>query len=297
MKLYRYWQALFRAFYSRSLYIDVVQRWQGFGFFYLLLLISVVTLPLSMRIMINFNDYFNEKIIQPIEKIPPLYIHDGNIIVNKPMPYFMKDANGVIVGLIDTRNTMMGFNEHQYPDLVVLITNDTFFLKLPAFHLFLKELAPIGRSDLLVETVSEGLSEVFVAKQWIESSRIIWLKWGMISIIYPVLISLFLGLYFGFLQVLTMLAQSIAWLLFKLKLTFKQCARIVIVSSTPHIVLLFGLLVTNALFAGVGTVCIVLGLIYFSFALLSLRGSDGLGLAPTVHSSGLGIDFIRHRDI
>lgn len=295
MKQYRYWHALYRAFYSRSLYLDVVKCWQGFGFCYLLLLISMVTLPLSIRIMINFNDYFNEKIIQTIEKIPALYIHNGTILVNKPMPYFIKNKDDNVVGLVDTRGVIAGFNESQYPNLVVLITNDTLFLKLPAFDLFLKQLSPIGHSDLLIETLSEDLSEVFVAKQWIQSSKILWVKWGVIGIIYPVLISLFLGLYFGFLLVLTMLAQSAAWLLFKSKLTFKQCARILMVSATPHVVILFGLLTANALFPGVGMVCLILGLIYFSFAVCSLRG--GLGLSPTFKSSRLGIDFIRHRDI
>lgn len=296
LPVYRYWQALFGAFYSKALYIDVVKRWQGFGFIYLLLLISVVTMPLAVRIIIDFNHYFNEKIIQPLEAIPPLYIHNGKISVNQSMPYLMKNKEGVVEGVIDTQATMMGFDDNQYPNLIVLITNDTFFWKLPPFDLFLKQLSPIGHSDVLVETLSDTMSDVFVAKQWIQSSGVLWLKWGVDCIIYPVLVSLFLGLYFGLLLVLTMLVQSIAWLLFKTKLTFKQSARILMVSSTPHIVLLFGLLVANALFPGVGVVCLMLGLIYLSFAVLSCRGG-GLGLHPTSKASGFGIDFIRHRDI
>ena len=61
--IYNYWQALYRSFYSGRLYIDVIKRWRGFGALYLLLAISLASIPLSLRIMVDFNHYFEKKMI------------------------------------------------------------------------------------------------------------------------------------------------------------------------------------------------------------------------------------------
>ena len=218
--IYRYRQALYMAFYSSRLYIDVVKRWRGFGFLYLLLLISVAAIPVSIRIIIDFNQYFNEKLIIPFKKIPPLYINHGVIEIDKAMPYFIKDKTGAVVALIDTRGGVTSFDS-AYPDLAMVITNDTLYFKSPKFHLFLNGFTSVGSEKIIVEKLSEDMSDVFVPEVWLKSSGVLRLKWITDVIIYPSLVSFFFGLYFTLLLVITMLAQTVSWLIFKCQLNFK----------------------------------------------------------------------------
>jgi hypothetical protein len=268
---YSYWQALYMAFYSRRLYVDIVKRWPGFGCFYFLLLISIASIPISIRFIIDFNQYFNEQLIMPIKKIPPLYIHNGIIVFNKAMPYVIKDNMGEVVGLIDTRDESLQFDS-RYPNLAMIITKDTLYFKMRTFSSFLKGLIPTGvEEEIVAEKLDEGVSEVFVPETWLKASGVLRLKWITDIMIYPLFVAFFFGLYFTVLLAITMLAQTVAWLIFKCRLTFKETARLLMVSSSPHVMALLSLLSVNALFPGAGLLCFVLGVVYFSYGVLSFR--------------------------
>ena len=268
---YSYWQALYMAFYSRRLYVDVVKRWHGFGCFYFLLLTSIASIPISIRFIVDFNQYFNEQLIMPIKKIPPLYIHNGIIAFNEAMPYVIKDNMGAVVGLIDTRAESLQF-DRRYPNLAMIITKDTLYFKMRTLPSFLNGLIPIGlEEEIIAEKLDEGVSEVFVPETWLKASGVLRLKWIMDIMIYPLFVAFFFGLYLTVLLAITMLAQTVAWLIFKCQLTFKETARMLMVSSSPHVMVLLSLLSTKALFPGAGLSCIVLGMVYFSYGVLSFR--------------------------
>lgn len=268
--IYGYWQALYMAFYSSRLYVDVVKRWRGVGLLYLLLLISFAAIPVSIRVIIDFNQYFNEKLIVPIKQIPPLYINHGKIEVDKVMPYLIKDKTGAVVALIDTRGNVSGMDS-SYPNLAIVITNDTLYFKSPKFHLFLNGLTPVGGEKIMVEKMDEDMSEVFVPEVWLKSSEVLRLKWITDMMIYPLIVSFFFGLYLTILLVITMLAQTVSWLIFKCQLNFKEAARMLMVSSSAQVILLLFLLAANALFSGVGLLCVALGAAYFSYGVLAFR--------------------------
>jgi hypothetical protein len=59
---YHYWQAFILSLYSPKLYVDVAQRWRGFGLNYLLLLVALLCIPFSIRFIANFNIYFTDKV-------------------------------------------------------------------------------------------------------------------------------------------------------------------------------------------------------------------------------------------
>lgn len=273
--IYRYWQALYMAFYSSRLYVDVVKRWRGCGLLYLLILISLASIPLSIRVIIDFNRYFDEKLIMPIQKLPPLHIHNGQVSFDKPMPYLIKDKQGNIVALIDTGLDFKGI-ERVYPDVEFAVNRDAIYFKAPQFSLFLNPISPVGREEVVVQKLSEDMSDVFVPKRWVKSSGVLRLKWITDAMIYPLMASFFFGLYLTFFLVLTMLAQTVAWLFFKCQLSFKQAARMLMVSSSAQVMLLFFLLSANALFTGIGLFCVALGAIYFCYGVISFKRESKL---------------------
>ena len=267
---YRYWQALYMAFYSSRLYVDVVKYWRGFGLLYLLLLISVASIPLSIRVIIDFNQYFDDKLISPIQSLPPLKIHNGEVFFDKPMPYVLKDKQGKVVALIDTELDFKEL-EHRYPDVQVAVNRDSIYFKTPQFTSFLKPDAPLGQEDIVIQKLSEDISDVFVPKKWVKSSGVLQLKWITDALIYPMITAFFFGLYLTFFLVLTMMSQTVAWLFFKCRLNFKEAARLLMVSSSAQVMLLLFLLSADHLFTGLGIVCVALGAIYFCYGVISYK--------------------------
>ena len=55
---YTYWQALYKAFYSWWLYVDVGKRWKGYGFLYLLLAVAVFSMPVSLKAIFDLKRSF-----------------------------------------------------------------------------------------------------------------------------------------------------------------------------------------------------------------------------------------------
>jgi len=108
--IYKYWQAFGLAFYSSSLYIDVIRRWRGLGFVYLLLLIMVTAIPITLRATIAFEQYFDEQIVLPFKLLPKFMIQNGEVIFDKPMPYQIKSKSGTVIGVVDTTGAVTRFN-------------------------------------------------------------------------------------------------------------------------------------------------------------------------------------------
>ncbi len=58
MRRYNLLQPLWLAFYSKSLYRDVRQHWQGFVFVYLIFLVALCYLPAAYRAYQHSNHFF-----------------------------------------------------------------------------------------------------------------------------------------------------------------------------------------------------------------------------------------------
>ena len=268
--IYRYWQALYMSFYRSRLYVDVAKRWRGIGILYLLLIISLASIPLSLRVMFDFNAYFNEQIISPIEHLPPLYVQNGETSFDKKMPYFIKNKTGDIVAIIDTTGTVTAITS-EYPHLTVLITKDKLFFRPPKFQLFYNKSMEATGDSIYAQSLSKNSNEVFVGKDWIKSSGISKLKFMAEALVYPAMTSFIFVLYLIFMLVLGFLGQLLAWMIFNVKLTLKAAFRLFIVAATPQIFLFYLLMLTSIVFPGAGILYIALVVAYFSFAILSVR--------------------------
>lgn len=268
--LSQYSQALYASFYSSALYSDVVKRWQGLGLGYLLFLIILGSIPLSARVMLALNHFFNEEILFPIQSIPLLPIHNGQIEFNQPMPYLIKNSKGEVVSIIDTTGTISGMNS-AYPQLTILMTKNKMMLRPPSYKQFLGLAKSNIGNPIDTHTFDKGLNGLFSGKTWIHSTGISSLNTWMQLLVFPSVMLFYFSIFGLILLLLSSLAQLYSDIFFDLKLSFKASSRLLAVAATPTLVLFFFMRCFNFAAPGMILVYGVLLLSYTSYGLYSLK--------------------------
>jgi len=267
--LYRYWQALYMAFYSRRLYVDVIRQWRGFGAGYVLFVITLASIPLSISMISEFNQYFDEQLVLPFKKLPTFVIKDGNVLFNKPMPYYVK-SNGEVVSIIDTTGKIKNIDETP-PMVNLLITKDKIYFRQPAFNWFSSITTNKGSQDIYEQSIAGIDYEVFNGTLWLKESGVLRLKRLAQITTYPVIIASIYSFYLVVVPVLAFLGQVIAQAFFQLKLTYKDACRVLAVSATPEIICFFIFFTLNLSFRGEGFFLVALLAMYFSYAVLAIK--------------------------
>lgn len=264
---YRYWQALYHSFFNNKLYVDVGKRWKGLSLLYLLLLMFIVTIPVAVHVMRSFNYYYYEQLLMPLKRLPPVYIQNGQVYLNEPMPYLVKNDEGQVVAIVDTTGTVTSMDK-KYPQLAVLITRDKLIYRTPSppqlFRTVTAPSAPINE-----QIFDKDMNQVFEGPLWVNSTMVKVLMILVDVLIYPTIAVLFLVIYLILLFVFSLMAQLAAKVLLKMDLTYGQAFRLLMVSTTPQITVL--MLTVYWIFPGRSFVLIGLTLAYFVFAVLSLK--------------------------
>ncbi|MFC3907787.1 DUF1189 family protein [Legionella dresdenensis] len=268
---YGYLQAIIMSFFSQRLYVDVGKRWRGLAIIYLLLLMFIVAIPLSIRIAHDFNTFFDQQIIQPLQKMPTFYVQNGEVSFDKPMPYLVKNDQGQVVAAIDTTGSINAMS-NQYPQMTTLITKNKFIFRLPSPNFFFtKKITDSSHSAIYVQELSPATNEVFNGSKWVANNGFSRLKLVSVAIIYPMIAMMFFVIHLILSLVFAMMAQLIAMLFFKFKITYKQACRLLIVSSTPHAFALQIVLTWMILFTGIGFLLTALVAVYLCYAIISLK--------------------------
>lgn len=267
--LFNRWQALYLAFFSPQLYVDVAKRWRGFGGRYYLLLVAILVIPFSIRLMLDFDRYFSKNIVFPLEHMPQFTIQDGQAVFNHPMPYLVKNKQHTVVAIIDTTGQITGLQN--YPQANFLVTKDKLYHRSPKLHLFFKSVDRLPSQDITVESLNEYYNQTFDGREWLAHSHLRLMQLILMVMIYPsVLFSVFTFLIFNLLLFGT-LGQIFAHLCFKVRLPYLSACRLIAVASTAQLTLLFCLVVTNHLRWGSGFLYAVLLAGYFCYAVLCVK--------------------------
>ena len=91
------------AFYSRPLYRDVLLQWKGFGLTYLLVLLSLSTIPGVLRLSYAFSEAVSSDAPAVVRQIPAMTIKEGRLSVDAQQPYVITDKSGNnVLAIIDT---------------------------------------------------------------------------------------------------------------------------------------------------------------------------------------------------
>lgn len=266
---YSYWQAIYNSFFNRALYVDVGKRWKGLSIAYLLLMIFVVSLPFSLRVMFVFDNFFQQGIITPLQNLPEIYVQNGLVSLDKPMPYFVRNDSGDVIAIVDTSGAITDFST-SYPQQSILITKDSFMFRVPNPPQFFKAF-PATTWPATSKAFTKELNQVFDAKEWVQSSSIKFTRIAINAMIFPTIAALFFTMYLAFLLVFTLMAQFVAKILLKFDLGYMTAFRLLMVATTPQIVVLQLSLALDWIFSGLGMVLCILIAAYFSFAVLSLK--------------------------
>lgn len=269
-RFYPYWQAFYLSLYSPRLYIDVAKRWKGFGFLYMLLLLSIVSIPLSIQYIQRFNQYAYTDFIEPFLRVPPLHIHHGKAIFDLKMPYAIKNKQGKVLILIDEEGSIKSFNTI-YPDLIALITAHHCYFRQPISP-FLTE-KQSSSPEQTIETLSfDKLPEgEFDLADWLKHSGLILFKNSMLVGIYPFIVSSFFGLILTLMLMLALMGQLTSYTVFRFKLGFKPACRLMAVASTLSMYIFFTLKTLGYKTSGMSFYCSLMAYIYFCFAVLVVR--------------------------
>ncbi|MCH9756681.1 MAG: DUF1189 domain-containing protein [Gammaproteobacteria bacterium] len=266
---YRYLEACYMAFFSRRLYVDVVRRWHGYGLLYLLVMLSVFVLPYSVNLMIEYRHFVDQKIILPVNNLPPFSLRGGQVQFHSPMPYLVKNEQGKVISLIDTTGKIKRLPYFLYPDATVLVTKNELHVSVPALDV-LKRGEGFETEDS-VSTFSLDDNTNFVGADWVSSSNINKIKYLLLVSLHPVTMMFYFGMYIVMLFAFTLVGQFLTRFVFKVRLTFKEIARVMAVASTPQACLYFMLFAFNKVYSGTGIIYMVLLAIYFSFGVLAYR--------------------------
>lgn len=269
--LFGYFKAMYLSFYSQRLYRDVGNRWRGFGITYLLLIIALLIIPLTFRFMMNFNYFFNQELIEPIKKLPPLVIQKGQVQFDKPMPFMVKNREGKVISIIDTTGKIKKITE-QYPDLSILITKDKIHYRAIQPQYFIQTASPMP-TKIAAQSLPKETNEVFDGKDWLKTAGILKLKYFAMLLMYPLFLSFFFTFYLITLLIFAFLGQLLARMFFDVKLKFSEACRLFSVSATPQIVLFFILFTFNAMFQAMGFLFVCLQAIYFFYGVIAVKRS------------------------
>ncbi len=267
-----YWKALYMAFYSKRLYIDIGKRWSGYGIRYLVLLIVLWSIPFSIKVALDFNDMFNQQLTEPLSIIPTIYIQNGEASFDKPMPYFIKNKKGEVVLIVDTTGKITDFT-NEYPNLTILINKDKVAFRVPGLSL-LGEGSKQTYNKPLIQRFNKGDNLVFDGKKIVEQSAFYQWKYFAQLMIYPLVVSVFFGIFVFMFSVLGFLGQLYTRIFFSFHIPVKTSIRLLMVASTPMMLLLLIMLLDNLTFPGFGFLLVVVLATYFSFAVYSLKSES-----------------------
>jgi len=208
------------SFYSKKLYRDVGQNWRGVGFTYLLFLLALVWIPVIYLWGVMFSEFKTVVYPKIIEKVPEVQIKDGEVVLNKPMPYVISDE--------DTKK----------PFVVVDTTGKTTTLKEAGSKILITKNQVIMQKDQnQVETYTIPSNLNFAINQTILSKLLDDVAFWLLVLAYPVLVLLS----FIYRIVQTLIYGAIGTLIFnkmiKAPLDYQAIVRLSVIAITPAVII------------------------------------------------------------
>lgn len=268
---YGCWQGIYLAFFNFRFYIDVLKRRRGIGAKHLALVLLLFSVPLTAKIVLKFNHYLTHHIIFPFTLMPPIEINQGSVVLDKPMPYLMKNKMDHVIAIIDTSGQVNSFENDNYPDLSLLITRDSILYRVPSFQTFFSSSEPESFSPVFEQKLPKKGHEIFDGQTFVKTLHLERVKIAAIFVLYPVIWSIFFVFYIGFFLIFGVLAQFIAKLLLRAPLTYLQTCRLLVVSSTASILLFILAMTFDIQFGGMGMCLMAIIAVYFSLGGIAYR--------------------------
>ena len=266
--LTQYFKTLGAAFFSSSLYVRVVKHWHGLGMGYFLFVIILGAIPLSVRMNIELNQFFKDKILFPIQSIPLLRIEHGELIYHQPMPDLIKNKNRDVVSIIDTTGAVFAMSS-AYPELTMLITKNKIDFRPPSYKQFLGFTKNSMNNPIYTHTFDKELSGYISGQEWLHSSGILRLNTVIQIFILPLIILFYFFIFAVTLLLLSSIVQLYSDIFFNLQLSFKASCRLLSVAVTPALVVFFSMQCSHLALPIIDYGVLILA--YISYGLYSVK--------------------------
>lgn len=208
------------SFFSKELYRDVALNWKGVGaaLGYLLLLLAVCWIPTMVEVHIDFADFVDNEAPKVVEQVPEITITDGQVSIEEPQPYYIKDPDsGDVLAIIDTTATITSLED---PNAMCLLTKTNIMWRESEF-----EIRTIDLSE--VENFVLGSKRIM---SWLHTAE----KF-LVIIIYPFAL---LGSYlYRIVQALIYAAIGLLFALWcKVTLSYAALLRLAVVAVPPCVI-------------------------------------------------------------
>ena len=121
-------QPLYLSFFSKELYQDVGRHWPGVGFSYLLFLLAVAWIPTMIQFHVSFGRFVRNDLPKITAQLPTIHITKGEVQVDPPGRYEIKDPDtGKVFLIIDPSIEALPLDN--IPGDVVLLTHTKLIMR------------------------------------------------------------------------------------------------------------------------------------------------------------------------
>lgn len=122
MSRYNILQAIPMSFFSRDLYRDVANRWNGKTFLYLLVIVALSWIAFTIQTQIAINAGYRDLSAKIVPQFPVITVKDGKMSTPENRPYEIKGPKNEVIGIIDTSGQYTTLDKSQ----IFLITSSEF---------------------------------------------------------------------------------------------------------------------------------------------------------------------------
>lgn len=259
MRRYLILQAIPLSFFSGDLYRDVARSWRGIGLAYLLLVVSLLTVTVVIRMQIGVDAFARGEARRFVDQVPRIVIRHRVVEVDAPMPLVISDSKtGTEVAIIDTTRQVTSLDGLEAR---VLMTRDHIYYRKSAAETRMFALS--GVKDFTVDSAR--------ARRWLG----VFSTWS--AMIAAPFVFIGLACFRLLQQVLLAAVGLLAGRMVGASLDFSAHMRLAAVALTPALLIEPVLDVLGAKRPWWGLVWIALALAYVVFAVRA----NGAGSAET----------------
>lgn len=123
-RLYPQWQALYKSFFDRSYYVDAADNGNGTGCLYIFTVcLAAALISAGVMALSCYAAMKDPNMLALVQQVPKMTFAGGQISIDKPTPYQIKDPAGT--ALLEFRTNDSGEAKLSEPGPPIVITKDT----------------------------------------------------------------------------------------------------------------------------------------------------------------------------
>ncbi|MBN1533079.1 MAG: DUF1189 family protein [Spirochaetes bacterium] len=157
MRRYTVFHPLWMSFFSRQLYLEVLQRWRGMSFLYILLLSLIIMVPALLQVHRGVSEVIRGMPVI-LRQIPEVRIVGGVASTPETRPYFIRDEKtNRVAAIIDMSGRYRSLRD---TEATILVTRTKLLLKKSAYEI--REYSFSTINDLTINSrILQGWIDLF----------------------------------------------------------------------------------------------------------------------------------------